>query len=172
MPLKSRPIGKPKGNGKGLLFHAQNSMEERTASFWNRVEKKESGCWEWCGSITPQGYGAFFWFGKLSNAHRFSWLISNGEIKNGLWVLHKCDNRKCVNPSHLFLGTAKDNAVDASNKGRLTGKNHASKITPDIVRFIRSIWIPYKNSVRKISIEYGWPYKAVESALTKWKGVV
>lgn len=86
-----------------------------------------SDCWEWEGSISRLGYG-HFGIGsrtdksrKIILAHRFSWEIHNGKIPEGIKVLHHCDNRKCVKPMHLFLGTQKDNMQDCRRKGR--GKN-------------------------------------------------
>jgi len=77
-----------------------------------------SGCWNWCGYIHPRGYGRLMVNKQCVQAHRYSYLIHKGIIKNDLFVLHKCDNRKCVNPDHLFLGTAKDNTNDMIKKGR------------------------------------------------------
>ena len=77
-----------------------------------------NGCWEWQACTRPDGYGHYRYKYKNWLAHRFSWTLTNGEILEELCVLHKCDNRKCVNPNHLFLGTYKDNAVDRENKGR------------------------------------------------------
>lgn len=78
----------------------------------------ESGCWLWEGALAGK-YGVIVQDGKNLSAHRYSWELHNGDIPNGLWVLHKCDTPSCVNPDHLFLGTAKDNMQDALRKGRL-----------------------------------------------------
>jgi hypothetical protein len=78
-------------------------------------------CWEWQGYLNESGYG-FTRIGgrggKAWLAHRLSWEIHNGQIPDGLHVLHKCDNPKCVNPNHLFLGTNLDNILDRVKKGR------------------------------------------------------
>ena len=93
----------------------------RDDRFWAKVEKTD-GCWLWTGAISGgTGYGGFAWELKphlQTGAHRASWLLHNGEIPEGLWVLHHCDNRRCVRPDHLFLGTAKDNHTDMLVKGR------------------------------------------------------
>jgi hypothetical protein len=89
--------------------------------FWAKVHKLdgEDACWEWTAAMfTASGYGCFGYQGKPQGAHRVSWILSNGPIPDGLWVLHRCDNRKCVRPLHLFLGTAVDNARDMTAKGR------------------------------------------------------
>lgn len=88
--------------------------------FWSRVSKGD-GCWLWTGTQRKDGYGSFHRNGKYLHAHRASWIINFGEIKNKLHVLHKCDVRNCVNPSHLFLGTNHDNILDCVAKGRFRG---------------------------------------------------
>ena len=90
-------------------------MNERCMS---KVNKTES-CWLWTAAKQSDGYGTFWKDGKLTVAHRVAWEETFGHIPNGLQVLHKCDVRLCVNPSHLFLGTQADNLQDAVNKGRL-----------------------------------------------------
>ena len=95
--------------------------------FWAKVEKGD-GCWEWKGAIKNTGYGVFqigtWGASKIIKAHRYSWELSNGKIPDGLWVLHKCDNRKCVRPDHLFLGDAFANMSDCAAKGRLGSQIH------------------------------------------------
>lgn len=85
--------------------------------FWRHVRKSD-GCWEWTAS-TASGYGTFgLTRDTMVGAHRFSWKLHFGPIPPGLYVLHHCDNRRCVNPAHLFLGTAQDNTMDMVRKGR------------------------------------------------------
>jgi hypothetical protein len=87
------------------------------AAFWEKVDK--SGiCWEWIGAISGNGYGAVWWNGKMQSAHTVSFEIANGEIPDGLFVLHSCDNRRCVYLRHLFLGTHQQNMDDMVAKGR------------------------------------------------------
>ena len=78
----------------------------------------ESGCWLWTGYPEKDGYGYICVDGKRPKAHRFSYETFIGKIPEGMSVLHKCDISCCVNPSHLFIGTHKDNMRDQKNKGR------------------------------------------------------
>lgn len=89
--------------------------------FMDKV-RKTLDCWVWVGAMRPNGYGIFRVGKKLISAHRFSFESANGPIPNGKYICHSCDNRRCVNPSHLWAGSQSDNMKDALKKGRLVIK--------------------------------------------------
>lgn len=91
------------------------TVEER---FWSKVSVTDT-CWLWTASTsTPNGYGQIKNSGAYISTHRFSWELFNGPIPDGMFVCHRCDVKRCVNPAHLFLGTPKDNMQDCLRKGR------------------------------------------------------
>jgi len=98
---------------------------------WESYVDKTDGCWEWTGYCATNGYGQLNIGGSLKYAHRLSWLFHNGAVPKDACILHHCDNRKCVNPDHLFLGTRADNSADMVSKGRQTigERNPMAKIT-------------------------------------------
>lgn len=89
--------------------------------FWERVDKSDE-CWVWTGALTKFGYGhtSGLPYGEKRPllTHRVSWLLTHGDIPDGMCVLHRCDNPPCVRPDHLFLGSKKDNTQDMIDKGR------------------------------------------------------
>jgi len=113
--------------------------------FWNKVNIDNLlNCWEWKGSTTGlSGYGQMQWNGRLQVAHRISYQISCGTIPEGMCILHKCDNRLCVNPIHLLPGTRQDNMDDMIRKGRSPNSkgecNPAAKLTHIQVAQIRKL---------------------------------
>ena len=109
---------------RGFVFRTMKTLEER---FWEKVNKTID-CWEWIGAIDRHGYGKFSIKYKKYIAHRISWELHNGKIPKGICVLHRCDNRKCMNPEHLWLGTQQDNSDDMIRKGRSANRENMKKI--------------------------------------------
>lgn len=97
--------------------------------FWSKVKRgADDDCWEWQASRDRAGYGWFGFRGRVHKSHRVSWMLANGDIPAGLFVMHACDNPPCVNPSHLSLGTASANAADRNKKGRTArGDRHGRR---------------------------------------------
>src|SRR3990167_7794333 len=92
-------------------------MSEKQDRFWSKVICGP-GCWNWTRATNTHGYGWVTWNKTQTHAHRVAWEITNGPIPKGKHVLHHCDNTKCVNPSHLYLGTHADNMRDRADRRR------------------------------------------------------
>ncbi len=104
-----------------------------TERFWSYVLKTPE-CWVWRGPIGGTGYGAVRWDKRQVKAHRAAWILTYGAIPAGLWVLHHCDNRPCVRPDHLWLGTHQQNMADRNAKGRTArGERSGSRLHPERV---------------------------------------
>lgn len=91
--------------------------------FYEKVDKHgpliiSTRCWAWTASLINEGYGRLWNKDKMQSAHRISYLLHKGEPPAGKQILHQCDNRKCINPEHLFAGTQKENMQDMIKKGR------------------------------------------------------
>lgn len=112
--------------------------------FWEKVKKGNGDeCWEWLACKDPKGYGLIKLNGRNQFAHRIAWILTYGEIPDGLFALHKCDNPPCVRPDHIFLGTQADNRRDCVEKGRqIHGEmNWNAKLTKDQVMEIRELYL-------------------------------
>lgn len=121
------------------------------------VPEPNSGCWLWTKNTVAEGYGTIRAWGKNWRAHRVSWVLHYGAIPAGQMVCHRCDNPSCVNPDHLFLGTAKDNASDMVRKNRQARGLRAGrvKITPSIVWLIRTGMVPHSRIEKDYGIKRG-----------------
>lgn len=120
--------------------------------FSSKVEARESGCHEWQSTLSRQGYGKFWFDGKQAPAHRVAYLLYVEEIPEGMWVLHKCDNMKCVNPEHLYLGDARQNAKDRTDRQRWTHE----RLPLDEVQQIRDRYNTGTVSQQQLADETGY----------------
>lgn len=129
-----------------------NMKRDLRTRFFAKVVETESGCHEWTGCLMPNGYGQFHKDGKTAYAHRVAYELANGDL-NGAHVLHSCDNRKCVNPAHLFAGDLTANMQDMVAKGRQAHgtRNGHAKLTEDQVCKIRS----FLGTNREIAAQFG-----------------
>ena len=157
----------PSGSYRGLPAEVR---------FFKRVIKTDA-CWNWQGGLDADGYGAFM--GEIlgtvfRRAHRFSWSFHNNRtIAPGMEILHSCDNRKCVNPDHLSLGTSADNQHDKWIKGRgwaHKGTSHwSTKLSEEQVREIRSS----TETQKQLGMKYGLKQSTISCIVSRksWKHV-
>ncbi len=138
---------------------------------------KVGDCLEFIGHIGRSGYGLMWHDGKTRQAHRVSFELHNTPIMDGQHVMHACDNRKCINPAHLKLGTRQENMADmvAKRRGNHTrGVSHPlAKMTPEIAAEIRKRYRPYdhKNGSMALAREFGLSQPAVHTCIRgeTWK---
>lgn len=126
----------------------------------DRIKQKcvvsPSGCWEFQqGDNLPNRYPKMVFNGKVQAVHRVAYELFIGPIPEGLFVCHKCDNRRCCNPDHLFVGTHLDNMIDMEFKGRANRVGRQSLIPPETVEQIRQS-IEDGNSVQEVAISFGY----------------
>lgn len=145
--------------------------------------RRSNDCWEWVGAIHHSGYGAIKAEGGRSSpmiaAHRVAWLLCFGEIPVDMSVLHKCDNRSCVRPDHLFLGTQQDNVDDCISKGRnrcgrLCGEdNGCAKLKEIQVLEIRREYREKRKMPTELSRLFGVSRQTVKDIISyrKWRHV-
>ena len=155
-------------------------------AFWCRVDVlDEQGCWNWMNQPS-QRYGVYNlkrrgkWI--AIRPHRYAWQQINGRIPNGLFVCHSCDNPRCCNPAHLWLGSNSDNQIDSVNKGRsgfnrpqskLGEAHHSSKLTTIQVSTIRELYAGGGYSQSQLASQFGVRQTMISKIVTRqsWKHI-
>jgi hypothetical protein len=168
--VKGEPVGY-------LMGHASRTRWGTPIDrFWSLVRKGHPDrCWPWAGDIQAYGYGRFYWEGRQQIASRVMWQIINGHLEEGDCVCHKCDNPRCVNPSHLFVGTKGDNNRDKCAKGRDKspyGMAHSrAKLTDDGVIEIRRAYKAGEETQVSLAAKYGVSRRAIRMILdgSRWR---
>ena len=148
------------------------TLEER---FFSKVNKIENGCWEWTAYIHKSGCGRLKINNTTVDSYRFSYELHFGIIENDLCVCHSCDNRKCVNPEHLFLGTRKENNQDRTYKGRSCkgSKRKNAKLTEENIIEIKDL-LSKGFQQKEIAEKYNISKPIISDIKTgkRWKHVV
>jgi len=164
--------------------------EKTIARFWSKVDTNGTvpthcpeigACWVWVAGCSSSGYGTF-WIKPTApiSAHRLAYELHFGLVGLALDVCHKCDNRKCCNPAHLFKGTRKQNMEDASAKGRLNGRNcprgslvNTAKLTPEAVTQIRIKYANGEANQSELARTYGVSHSSIQAIIARrnWKHI-
>jgi len=135
--------------------------------FWVKVDKRGlDECWPWTAAISGNGYGSFKLGGKPQTSSRVAWLASYGRPAGDNMVLHKCDNRPCCNPAHLYLGDVKQNSRDMVERGRTRNTvmfgeaNPRSKLTNAKIVAIRELFATGLNN-KQIAADFGVTHQMI-----------
>lgn len=150
--------------------------------FWSRVSVTDpEDCWEWQGTTNSGGYGNLSWGGVAAQAHRVAYFLAKGgiDLQTGFrrpgaakeykqFVLHKCDNRKCCNPTHLFLGSMAENLTDAYAKGRKSQPQSLhtnAALTPSQVREARAAYASGGTTQNQLADRFGVCQRTISAAV-------
>lgn len=194
--MKTQPaLAAGQGPNSGRSLCASDISEHDRERFWNMIESDPIRTrWNWKGGRDAGGYGRIKIGVNYVSAHRISFALAGNVVPAGMCICHHCDNRKCVNPDHLWLGTHKENGDDMTRKGRhrassglangaytkpearCRGKTHGmSKLTDEMVRIIRSEYVFRKTPLRVFAERFSVTTPSVWFALKKeggtWKHV-
>jgi hypothetical protein len=160
-----------------LITKSAHTLSKFKARFWSRVTRDTADrCWQWQGSVASGGYGQIALCEHNLLAHRVAYELHYGAFPRSAWILHRCDNRLCVNPAHLFLGDAQANVDDMVKKGRNAppkGESHyQSKLNKEQVLSIRARVINGE-SQRELSREFGVDFSTISKVVRRetWKHI-
>jgi len=166
-----------------LKSHGDPSVRKRRApvllslsELMARTTMSSDGCWNWNGALNTSGYAWMSYLGRSRIVSRVAWELENGPISVGLCVLHRCDNRKCINPSHLFLGDNLTNQRDMIAKGRgrkaFGSRSGVAKLNEQLVVQMREAY-SLGSTPTDIARQHGLPRSTVWHALNKrtWRHV-
>lgn len=157
--------------GLGSRGPKPRGWQERFRELYKAGSKTE--CWNWLGEIGNNGYGRLEIANVSYLAHRLSYVLANGTIDPDLVVMHSCDNRRCVNPFHLSLGTHADNVKDAFIKGRLQKgeRNGLAKLSEKQVMAIKRSWSSGSASMTRLATQYGVLVPCISRIVngTRWR---
>lgn len=170
-----------------LAYRRQRAADPivQAAQFWRHVQRSDDSgaCWVWQGATDRRGYGSVRHGDHTDKAHRVAWVLAYGPLPDGAWVLHRCDNRPCCRPAHLFLGDAAANMQDMAAKrrqwlqqcpARVQGEgNRQAKLTDALVRTLRQRYATGMVRLRDLAQEYGLGRSTVGDAVRgrRWKHV-
>lgn len=164
------------GNKERIFWSiaTEEQKRERLKMFFESKVVRKEGCWDWKGSLDKNGYPQLYFGNTKAKGHRVSYEIYNGIIPDGLCVCHSCDNPKCTNPEHLWLGTKQENTEDEVKKGRQSkGEDrYNSKLNNEKVKKIREM-ISLGVTVSHLSRIYNVSFMCVQNIKNgkTWKHV-
>jgi len=159
-----------------LPAHQRMELENRIMSRVSVSIPQEGGCHEWQGALTYNGYGRIGVNGKVQRVHRVAYELAHGPIPQGIVVCHRCDNPRCCNPDHLFLGTTQENVEDKMSKGRhkaftsdqvIGEKNPRALLTAADVTKIRQRYARSNVTLKQLANEYGVHFDTISKAINR-----